>query len=94
MVLEVTEITTKAEDTGRFVAAFDAARRFLLEVPGCEEVALLRCLEEPERFQVQVRWRHLSDHTEVYTQSPQALQVRGLLMPLIQSRRMLHFEPS
>ena len=93
MPLEITEITTRPEDAALFLAACATARGFLLEVPGCEEVMVLQCLEEPERFQVQVRWRQLSDHTEVYPQSPQAQKVRGLLLPLVQSRRMLHFNP-
>lgn len=92
MPLEVTEITTRPEDTERFKAAFLEAAGLLLQVPGCEEAKLLQCLEKPTLFNIQVRWRTMADHTQHYPATAQSQSVRALLTPMIQSRRMFHFD--
>ncbi|RZU62566.1 antibiotic biosynthesis monooxygenase family protein [Zhihengliuella halotolerans] len=47
-----------------FEAAFAEARPIISSMPGCLEVRLLRCFEEPSKYLLLVEWESIEHHTE------------------------------
>lgn len=92
MVLEINSIDVRAGDEAAFEAAFTLCVPLLLRVQGCRAAALLRCIEVPGRYQVQVEWAQLSDHVDHYPSTPEAAEVRNLLRPMIAQAAPAHFQ--
>lgn len=92
MVLEINNIDVRAGEEAAFAAAFARCVPILLRVQGCRAATLLRCIEEPGRYLVQVEWKHLSDHVDRYPSTPEAAEVRALLLPLIAQAAPAHFK--
>ena len=92
MIFEINSVRVAPERAAEFEAAFAQARELLLEVPGCRSARLLKCLEQPERYQVQIGWERIEDHRNHYPQTGQAPRVRAMIMPLIESADMAHYE--
>ena len=93
MIFEINEVRVADGNAPAFEAAFAAARPLLLEVAGCQSVALLRRLGDPGRYLVQIGWERLEDHVEAYPATRQAAAVRALLGPLIVALERGHFAP-
>lgn len=92
MIFEINSVRVAPERAAEFEAAFVRARQLLLEVPGCQSARLLKCFEQPGRYQVQIGWDRIEDHRDHYPQTGQAVRVRALLLPLIESADMAHYE--
>ena len=61
----VTEIALIDVTPGREDAFMDDVRRNLATIasaPGAASAELLRCVEQPSRFVLQVEWQDISDH--------------------------------
>jgi heme-degrading monooxygenase HmoA len=93
MIVEINMVQVSTERTVEFETAFAEAAELLLEVAGCRSAQLFRCVERPGRYQIQLGWERLADHVDHYPATAQAAGVRKLLMPLIDSADMAHFEP-
>jgi heme-degrading monooxygenase HmoA len=91
MIIELNSITIGPDQNSAFEAAFETAKNLLLRVRGCEQVRLLRCLERPAQYQVQVVWQQLKDHEDHYPQTAEATEIRALLRPFIQQAQPGHF---
>ncbi len=92
MVWEINNIDVQHGKAREFEAAFARAAPLLLQVRGCRSAELLRCMETPGRYQVQVEWTTLSDHRDHYPTTAQASEIRALLLPLITAASPAHFE--
>lgn len=92
MVLEINSIDVRPGDEAAFEAAFACCVPLLLRVQGCRSATLLRCIEVPGHYQVQVEWAQLSDHVDHYPSTSEAAEVRGLLRPLIARAAPTHFQ--
>ncbi|MGE0586777.1 MAG: antibiotic biosynthesis monooxygenase [Flavobacteriaceae bacterium] len=92
MIIESNDVCVVTGDETRFESSFTQVASLLLRVPGCKSAELLRCVEEPGRYQVRICWARLEDHVDIYPKTSEALQIRALLAPLIASARGGHFE--
>lgn len=92
MILEINTIDVRSGDEAAFETAFAQCVPLLLRVKGCRAAGLLRCIEQPGRYQVQVEWERLTDHVDHYPSTPEAAEVRALLRPLIARAEPAHFE--
>lgn len=93
MIWETNTITIDPLQRDAFVAAFATARGLLLAVPGCSEVQLLACLEQPARYQIRVAWTSLDAHAVDYPAGPLAPKIRALVLPFVRSGDPVHYAP-
>lgn len=92
MIFEINNVDVRRGSEAAFEAAFAQCLPLLLRVAGCRGAELLRSIERPDRYIVQVTWESLTDHVEGYPSTPEAAEVRGLLRPLIAHAEPMHFE--
>lgn len=92
MVMEVNIVEIDPAQATAFETAFADAARLLRQAQGCKQVRLLRCLEHPGRYQVQLRWATLADHVDRYREGPIAPQVRAIVAPFLRKADPMHFE--
>jgi len=79
MVLEVALLDVKPGHTDAFEAAFREAAPIIASMPGYVSHELQRCLENPRRYILLVRWQTLEDHTIGFRQSSQYQDWKRLL---------------
>lgn len=91
MVYEINIVNVAPDQAARFETAFAQAALLLSRIAGCRSVALLRCVEWPTRYQVQIGWGRLQDHVDHYPTTPEAAEIRALLRPLIEASDAAHF---
>ena len=93
MIFEINHLRVAPDRAAAFEAAFAQASPRLLSVSGCRSARLLRCIEQTGRYLIEVGWERLEDHRDHYPMTDQAREVRALLLPLIESADLAHFEP-
>lgn len=91
MIFEINEVEVTAGEAEAFECAFARAAELLLQVSGCRSASLLRCVEQPNAYHVQVQWERIEDHLETYPATAQASQIRDLLRPFIARAKPAHF---
>lgn len=64
MILEVALLDVLPGETDEFGSAFAEASAIISSMPGYLSHELQRCIEDPERYVLLVRWETLEDHTE------------------------------
>jgi heme-degrading monooxygenase HmoA len=69
MILEVALLKVRAGQTEAFENAFHEARNIISSTPGYLSHELQRCIEEPDKYLLLVKWRKLEDHTIAFRQS-------------------------
>lgn len=79
MVLELAILDVVPGEEAAFEAAFREAQALLAGSPGYRSHELGRCLENPSRYVLLVRWERLEDHTEGFRGSPEYERWRALL---------------
>ena len=79
MILEVAVLKVRAGQAEAFVNAFQDAQEIISATPGYVSHQLQRCIEEPDRFLLLVKWRRLEDHTIRFRQSSQYQDWKRLL---------------
>ncbi|MBW4622462.1 MAG: antibiotic biosynthesis monooxygenase [Cyanosarcina radialis HA8281-LM2] len=79
MILEVAILDVKSGLAEEFEAAFKTASNIIASMPGYISHELQRCLENPNRYILLVRWQQLEDHTVGFRRSPQYQEWRFLL---------------
>lgn len=79
MILEAARLDVIPGQEAEFEAAFGKAQAIIASMPGYVEHELRRCIEQPSRYLLLVRWRRLEDHTEGFRGSPQYQQWKALL---------------
>jgi heme-degrading monooxygenase HmoA len=79
MILEVAILDIRSGLTTEFEAAFKTASLIISAMPGYIYHELQKCLEQPHRYILLVRWQTLEDHTIGFRRSPQYQQWQALL---------------
>ena len=83
----------KPDQSDAFVRAYSAAGEILRGVPGCEGLNIHRCVEEPERWIVQIRWASVNAHLHDFKASPAFAKYLSLVIPFKDSmQEMRHYE--
>lgn len=79
MILEMAVLQVKSGQAERFRAAFAEAEPIIAAARGHLAHELHRCVEDPNRFLLLVRWACLEDHTEGFRGSPAYQTWKALL---------------
>jgi heme-degrading monooxygenase HmoA len=79
VILEVAVLDVKPGMTAQFEVAFCTASKIIAGIPGYISHELQRCLENPNRYILLVRWQTLEDHTVGFRQSAEYQSWRSLL---------------
>jgi heme-degrading monooxygenase HmoA len=79
MVLEMAVLQVKRGMASQFLAAFRSAEPIISSAVGHIAHELHRCIEDPDRFLLLVRWQTLKDHTEGFRGSPDYQRWKALL---------------
>lgn len=92
MILEVADLRVRRGEAQAYEAAFAQAQRIISAMPGYLGHELQRCMEDPGRYILLVRWRSVDDHTEGFRGSPDYEQWKSLLHPFYETTSVAHFE--
>jgi heme-degrading monooxygenase HmoA len=93
-ILEVAVLDVKPGQAAAFESAFARAQAIISASPGYLSHELQRCVENPNRYLLLVRWRRLEDHTVGFRQSAPYQEWKKLLhhfydpLPTVE-----HYEP-
>jgi heme-degrading monooxygenase HmoA len=79
MILEVAILDIRSGLTTEFETAFTTASSIIAAMPGYISHELQKCLGQPHRYILLVRWQTLEDHTIGFRISPQYQQWKSLL---------------
>jgi heme-degrading monooxygenase HmoA len=79
VILEVAILDIKAGREQAFEAAFDVARPILAAMRGHLGHQLQKCVEQPSRYLLLVRWERLEDHTLGFRGAPEYQRWKALL---------------
>jgi heme-degrading monooxygenase HmoA len=79
VILESAILDVKPGETAKFEVAFATAQVIISASPGYLGHELLRCVENPHRYLLLVRWHSLEDHTVGFRQSAPYQEWKRLL---------------
>lgn len=79
MILEVAILDVRPGETENFERDFRKAQALVAEIPGYQKHELRRCVEDANRYLLNIWWDTLEAHTEGFRGSPQYEQWRELL---------------
>lgn len=92
MITEIATITVKPGHADPFEAAVALAAAVFRRAPGCLGLELQRCVEDPARYNLMIRWKTLEDHTVGFRESPLFQEWRALVGPhFAEPPSVLHF---
>lgn len=95
MILEVATLSIRPDAMPAFEAAFPAAAAVVASTPGYVSHELVRCIEVPDTYHLNIRWTHLDAHLVNFRQSPRVIEFRGILGPYFAAPPSVqHFEPT
>jgi heme-degrading monooxygenase HmoA len=79
MVLELALLDVIPSKEAEFEQAFSEAKSIIASMPGFIALELQKCVEQPNRYVLLVRWATLEDHTIGFRQSPEYRRWKALL---------------
>ena len=79
MILEVACLFVKEGLEQQFESDFELAGQYISSISGYIEHSLQRCLEQPNKYILLVKWEKLEDHTVGFRTSQVYLKWRDLL---------------
>jgi heme-degrading monooxygenase HmoA len=79
MILEVAILDIRLGLESPFESAFEKASGIIAKMQGYRGHDLQRCIEQPNRYILLVRWDSVEDHTVGFRQSAEYQQWRALL---------------
>lgn len=83
----------KPDQFDAFQSAYRAAGQILQVVPGCQGLSIHHCIEDPERWTIQIRWVSVNAHTNDFKASPRFAEFLSLVAPFKDNmQEMRHFE--
>ena len=92
MVIERADIAVIPGRESEFEAIMAQGCALLAGAAGCTAVSLLRCVERPSRFALQIEWNSIADH-QAFTKAPDFQAFRELAGPFFAERpAMEHFQ--
>ncbi|MCF8167955.1 MAG: antibiotic biosynthesis monooxygenase [Rhodoferax sp.] len=94
MILELADFRIQAGQNTAFEEAITrAAQTILSKAKGFQGYKINRCLENPERYLLQVFWDTLEDHTVGFRQSEAFTQWRAVIGPFFNGAPVVeHFD--
>ena len=93
MILEIATIDVIPGQEESYLAAFNQAKEILTTKKGFISHKLQRCIEDPSRFLVMIKWETLEDHTVGFRESPEFKLWRELIGPFFNCPpEVKHFE--
>ena len=93
MVTEIVELNIKPGDEAAFEKSVAQAAGLFKKTKGCLALCLRRSVEQPTRYRLFVRWRHIDDHLVGFKNSPEIDEWRRLVGPFFASVPAIeHFE--
>jgi heme-degrading monooxygenase HmoA len=81
VVLEIADIQITPGTASQFEAAVAAAAPLFKRARGCKSMALRRCVEQADRYQLHVEWQTLEDHMVHFRESDDFQEWRRLAGP-------------
>lgn len=100
MILEVAILNVRSGLSTEFEAAFQQAAPLISAMPGYIAHELQKCLENPDRYILLVRWQTLEAHTVGFRQSSAYQEWRALLhhfydpFPTVEHYRAVDVSPA
>ena len=92
-VVEYIRYRIPPEHAHEFVAAYEAAAAPLQESDHCLGYELTRCVEEPDRWILRIRWTSVADHLEKFRRSAQFREFFSHIRPFVdQIDEMQHYD--
>lgn len=79
MILELAFLKVRAGQTEPFQNAFRNAQNIISAMHGYVSHELQRCIEEPDKYVLLVKWQKLEDHTIGFRQSSEYQEWKRLL---------------
>lgn len=79
MITEIAVLDVKPSELASFEAAFEEAQAIIASMPGYLSHELQRCIENPARYLLLVRWTHLEAHTQGFRGSDEYQRWKSLL---------------
>jgi quinol monooxygenase YgiN len=94
VVIEVAELRVQPGRQAEFEEAIRQGLTTLIAAAkGAEGYTLLRCVEDPELYLMQIRWESIQAHLVDYREGPLSQQFRALCRPFFaQPATMQHFD--
>lgn len=79
MILEIAILEVKQGMGANFERDFQKAGQYISCIQGYQRHSLKKCLEQPNKYLLQVEWRHLENHTVNFRQSAAYQEWKKLL---------------
>lgn len=79
MILEAAYLTIKAGETSAFEVAFKQASPIIAGMKGYVSHEIQKCIEDPNKYLLLVRWETLEDHIEGFRGSAEYQDWKALL---------------
>jgi heme-degrading monooxygenase HmoA len=93
MILEQAEFRVRPGAATELEAAFERSRHLLLDAHGCTQASLLRSVDEPDTYLLQVQWERLEDHVAVFSTTAAAAELRASFEPHCDGPpRVVHYD--
>lgn len=93
MVTEHARLTVDPDRAAAFEEAVARGQGVLQRSPGFLGADLSRCVESPQLYLLQIRWKTLEDHVEVFRHDGLD-EWKAIVGPHLVSSEVLHFEPT
>jgi heme-degrading monooxygenase HmoA len=92
MVIERADISVIPGRETEFETAMERGCALFARASGCTSVSLLRCVERPSRYSLQLGWHSIADH-EAFTKTPDFQTFGDIARPFFSERpAMEHFQ--
>jgi heme-degrading monooxygenase HmoA len=93
MVIERADFAVIAARETEFESVMERGCALLAGASGCTSVSLLRCVERPSRYCLQLGWNSIADH-HAFTKTQDFQTFREIAGPFFAERpTMEHFQP-
>ena len=93
MIIEVVDLQIKDGEGDAFEKVIPKAEAVLSQAKGWQGLTLMRCIEEPQRFQVLIRWDTVENHMVDFREGPLFAEWRALVGPFFaKPPEVLHYD--
>ncbi len=79
MILEIATLIVKPKLTNQFEEDFKVASKYIRAIDGYIEHNLQKCLEQSNKYMLQVKWEKLENHTKDFRESKEYIKWKELL---------------
>ena len=94
MILEIADFRIEPGQNAAFEEAIERGlKTVIMHAKGFEAYKVNRCIENPQRYVLQIFWTTLEDHTVGFRESPAFAQWRAIVGPFFAAAPVVeHFE--